>query len=365
MIHIIPHHINKGSWIPWYDLIHFNESEEISYYKVDNPLIYEYYQIGQEEFPLHIVEHLKNINPKEGDSVMCDLQYFPYYESHESLYGLIEELAKKYKIKLFLIDTDNFQPYSNTEHYTIFSNRFKIENMHENFNYFRYRPVHEKYFNNVPLLFEPFLENIRQKKMNFIVGVDKIERLLSLKHIYDTQLNSDTYIGYSGFSCGYKDSDISDSLLNFRNSNIPIILDVPFDRSQIGAVNVEFPPFPLTLNSYVSAICETTVLTNEIHLSEKSWNPFISLNIPLILGSAEINDYLLKVGFWMANDIFDLSIQQNYVDIVTQFKNNLNVINSFSSNDLYDYFRENKNAMVRNHELLAKQKFVFNSNNYK
>jgi len=364
MIHIIPHHINRGSWIPWYNLIHFDETEELNYYKIDNPLLYEHYHITQEEFPSHLKQHLNVINPKEGDFVFCDIQYFPYW-NHALFFDAIEELAKKYKIKFFIVDTDNFVPYSNTEYYTIFSNRFTLDDTNVNFNYFRYRPAKELYFNSIPTLFNPFLYTMRHKKGNFIVGVDKVERLLTLKHIFDINLNNDLYVGYSGFSKAYDDSEISDKLKEFRDATLPIILDTTFEKSCNGAVNVEYPPFPSTLNSYVSIICETSVSMDSIHLSEKAWNPFISMNIPLVLGSSGINLYLKEMGFWLADDLFDLSIKTNYIDIVNQYKSNLNIIHNMSYSELYEYFQHNKDKFLFNHELLGRQKFIFNRNNYK
>ena len=364
MIHIIPHHINKGSWINWYDLISFNENENIKFYTVDNPLIYEYVHIRKDEYYSEFLNHLKIINPNEGDCVFCDLQYFPL-ENHQLFFDYVDELAEKYKIKFFIVDTDNFLPFMDEKNYTIFSNKFNINSTNINFNYFRYRPAKQSYVHSIFELFNPSLENIRQKKFNFIVGVDKVERLLSLKHIYDTNMNNDGYIGYSGFARSYTPDSISNSLKEFRDNMIPIILDTPFDRSEMGAVNVEYPPFPITLNSYVSAVCETSVMLDSLHLSEKAWNPFISLNIPLILGSSEINTYLKGLGFWLGNDIFDLSVKTNYVDIVRQFQSNLDIINNMTYNDLYDYFRQHKNSIILNHELLKKQKFIFDRNNYK
>ena len=363
MIHVIPHHIGKGSWINWYDLINFKSADEVTYYHISNPDIYEHNQLKREEYFSHLINHLKVINPKEGDSIFCDLQYFPF-ENHQIFFNSVNELSEKFKVKFFLVDTDNFLSYMDTENYTIFSNKFNINSSDVNFNYFRFRPSKQNYVKYIPELFTPFLENIRQKKFNFIVGVDKIERLLSLKHIYDSKILNDGYVAYSGFSRSYDVNSISESLNIFRNENIPIILDVPYDRSEIGAVNVEYPPLPITLNSYVSFICETSVIMDEIHLSEKSWNPFISLNIPLLLGSSLINTYLKNLGFWMADDIFDLSPKLNFIDIVTQYKSNIDIINNMSYSDLYDYFRQNKNAMIRNHELLINQKFIFDRKNY-
>ena len=365
MIHVIPHQINGGSWPKWYKLIHFDESEEVSYYTIDDIEPYERYFIPQEEYPNHLEQHLKNISPNRDDVVFCDIQYFPYW-NQSKFEQFIINLAIKYRIKFFIIDIDNFQPYTDTDYYTIFSNRFQIEHAAVNFNYFRYRVGAQSYFNSIPNLFEPFLHTLRQKKGNFIVGVDKIQRLLALKHIIDTNLDKDFYVGYSGFARGYEDNEISDKLKEFRDSTLPIILDTTYEKSCNGAVNVEYPPFPYTLNSYVSGICETAIcLGGEIHLSEKSWNPFISLNIPLILGSGQLHQYLRELGFWLADDLFDLSEKTTYIEIINQYNANLDIINKMSYDSLYDYFYYNRNKLLFNHQLLGKQKFVFNRNNYK
>lgn len=362
MIHVIPHHINKGSWPAWYKLIYFTEDVNILQGYDDNNIER---NLNQEDNTLFLDDILNNLNVKNKDSVFVDKRYFTNQGDFNEFTNNINKHSEKYGCKFFIVDDDNQYDYSDNEKFTYFSNRFNILNSKHNFNYFRYRTPTHTWTNNLSELLNPFLYNIRQKKFNFIVGVDKVERLLSLKHIYDTNMNNDGYIGYSGFARSYTPDSISNSLKEFRDNMIPIILDTPFDRSEMGAVNVEYPPFPITLNSYVSAVCETSVMLDSLHLSEKAWNPFISLNIPLILGSSEINTYLKGLGFWLGNDIFDLSVKTNYVDIVRQFQSNLDIINNMTYNDLYDYFRQHKNSIILNHELLKKQKFIFDRNNYK
>jgi hypothetical protein len=363
MIHIIPHHINRGSWPRWYTLIHFTEDVNIlqGYDDVNIER-----NLNQEDNTIFLDDILNNLNVNEDDSVFVDKKYFTNYGDHNEFATNVNKHWEKYKCKFFIIDDDNQYEYSDNEKFTYFSNRFNIVNSKHNFNYFRYRTPTHTWTNNLSELLNPFLYSIRQKKFNFIVGVDKIERLISLKHIYNTQLNLDGYVGYSGFNRAYLDNELSDKLIQFRDTTIPIILDVPFERSLHGAVNVEFPPFPLCLNSYVSCICETMVMdSTEIHLSEKSWNPFISHNIPLILGSKYINEYLRNLGFWLADDLFDLSPKETKIDIVNQFTSNLDIINSMSYDDLYKYYTNNIGAIMRNFDILMKQKFTFNRNNYK
>lgn len=363
MIHLIPHHINKGSWPAWHKLIHFTEDINILQGYDDARIERD---LDQEDYTVYLDDYLKKLNVKPNDSVFLDKRYFSLNGNHHSFIQSINKHSTKYGCKFFIVDDDNQYEYSDNENFTYFSNRFNVLNCRHNFNYFRYRAPNHTWTNNLSELLNPFLYNIRQKKFNFIVGVDKIERLISLKHIYNTELYKDGYVGYSGFNKAYSDENISDKLIEFRDTHIPIVLDVPYERSLQGAVNVEFPPFPICLNSYISCICETMVMdSTEIHLSEKAWNPFISHNIPLILGSRYINNYLRELGFWLADDLFDITPKENRTDIINQFTSNLDIINSMSYDAIYDYYMKNMGSIMRNYDILMRQKFTFKRENYK
>jgi hypothetical protein len=363
MIHIIPQHIRRGSWPPWYKLINFKENVN---FLIDDESKTIERDLNQENHSLKIKSFLNKLNINSGDSVFLDVKYFEADNGFDNFKNSAIFTSNEYNCKLFIIDGDNQFDYYDCEHFTYFSNRFDIFNSNHNFNYFRYRTPYHTWTNNLDELLFPFLFNLRDKKFNFIVGVDKIERLLSLKHIFTNKMNTDGYIGYSGFSKAYSDESISDNLLDFRNTTLPIILDTPFDRSEQGAVNVEFPPLPICLNSYVSCICETHVIdSNELHLSEKAWNPFISHNIPLILGSKHINEYLKGLGFWLADDLFDITPKNNKTEIINQFKSNLDIINNMSYDKLYNYFYKNIPNITKNFTILMNQKFIFDRNNYK
>ena len=103
---------------------------------------------------------------------------------------------------------------------------------------------------------------------------------------------------------------------------------------------------------------------DQIHLSEKSFNPFLSKNIPLILGSAKINEYLKSEGFWLAEDLFDLTPQRGFDAIINQYIKNLDVINNMSFEDLHNYYLKNGNNIDSNYHKL-KSDFVFKASNYK
>jgi hypothetical protein len=199
-----------------------------------------------------------------------------------------------------------------------------------------------------------------------IIGVDKKERLEIFKYVYNIGLDSESHLGYSAFTSQYDDSEISSALLRFKNEKLPVILDIPFERSLYGSVNVEIPPLPITMTSYFSCILETMVISGEtIHLSEKSWNPFISKNIPLILGSTYINQYLLSRGFWLAEDLFDLSPQYSVTDILHQYKSNLDIIQKMSYDEIHSYYIKNQPYIEANFSRIETVKFEFKSDNYK
>ena len=371
MIHIIKHHIAKGSYTPWYDIIEFIEPH--TYHEFDNKSDIERKLIGEPPYEDELIEHLKYLSPTSKDIVVFDYKYLNGYH-HVDLELKLNQLSMRFgNCKFLLFDDDNAFPSTDSERFTIFSNIFNVEcddtkivNIPINCNYYRYRASKQDYFPHLEFILRPFEGIIRQKKCNLFVGVDKKERLQVLKYFYNINLKEDSYIAYSGFTTTYDDNEISDSLLKFKKETLPIILDTPFEMSQMGSVNVEIPPLPFTMNSYFSCILETQILIgNQIHLSEKSWNPFISRNIPLILGSSFINQYLKEIGFWLADDLFDISPKFSAVDILNQYKSNLDIINKMSYSEIHDYYNSNIKNIDRNFENIKNAKFTYNSNWYK
>lgn len=364
MIHVIPHHIGRGSYSPWYNIIEFNEP--VIFYKFDNKEQIERKLIGNPPYETQLIEHLNSINLKTNDIVFLDFKYFNAYD-HIKLENLLNQLSKKYNnIKFVLFDDDNSIEYTDTERFTIFSNMFRLNNFKKNCNYYRYRASKQEYFFHVKYIVNIFINNIRQKKMNMIIGVDKIERLEMFKYVHNINLENESYLGYSGFATTYTDDEISQSLINFKKEKIPTILDTPFWMSEMGSVNVEIPPLPFTMNSYISCIIETQILLdNTIHLSEKSFNPFISHNIPLILASSGVNDYLKSEGFWLADDLFDLETKNTRQGILTQYMRNLDVIKKMSIEEIHDYYINNLKNIERNFRIIEESKFIYDSSLYK
>lgn len=373
MIHVIPHHIAKGSYTAWYDIINFEE-DHIFHNFYDKDIVEKKLQ-GEPPYVDNLIQKLNTINPQKNDIVVFDIDYlYNPTLSNTEFYDFINKLSEKYNnCKFVMFEDDSTFEYITTENFTIFSNKFNKENEKQrynlNCNYYRYRIRHQDFFQHIKPIVDTFKSNIRQKKTNLIVGVDKKERLQILKYFYKIGLDKDSWVGYSGFNSNYVDSEISDSLLQFKKEKLPIILDTSFEKSCEGNVNVEIPPLPITMTSYVSCILETAVIEGDLmHLSEKSWNPFVSQNIPLILGSSYINEYLQDIGFWMADNLFDLKPQTTGENIIKQYMNNLDIINNMSYSQLHEFYDKNKIKISSNFRLLEEvntNTFNYNSNLYK
>lgn len=330
--------------------------------------------IGEPPYEDRLINHLNQIKPNSKDIVVFDYSYLAGYDSRE-LELKLNQLSRNYNnCKFVLFDDDNQHPYLDTERYTVFSNIFQLSNfdtnsIHQldlNCNYYRFRAPKQYYFEHIEPIIDIFKLNLREKKCNLFIGVDKLERLEIFKYFYNIGLEKDSYTAYSGYTSNYEDSQISNSLQEFKNQYIPKILDTPFWKSEMGSVNVEIPPLPYTMNSYVSCILETQLLDGGmIHLSEKSWNPFISKNIPLILGSSGINQYLMGIGFWLAEDLFDLTPKTTRTDILNQYKSNLDIINNMSYEELDTYYNKNMQNIDNNFDRIKNEKFIYKQNNYK
>ncbi len=384
MIYIIKHHIRKGSYVAWYDLINFKfqtsvtvngtgfsiNSSDITYWESPDKKDIESATLNSKEPPYTdaLEQHIKEINPKPMDVVMFDIKYL-VLDVPILMESYLTNLGEQYGIKLVAVDDDNFRNYADFANYTIFSNRFEINKntyISNNFNYYRYRSTKESYFDSIPELINPFINNIREKKMNMIIGVDKQERFEIFKYTHNIGLDKSSYLAYSAFHSTYDDSVLSNPLKKWKSKNIPKILDTPIESSLTGTVNPQIPPFPYCMNSYVSCILETNIhLESEIHLSEKSWNPFLSYNIPLILGSTGTNAYLKSLGFWMAADLFDISTKETQGGIIQQYKSNLDIINKMSNDELRDYYILNYRNLEKNYLNMKSQKFIYNKLNYK
>jgi hypothetical protein len=236
-----------------------------------------------------------------------------------------------------------------------------------NLNYYRYRAKETSFYKNTPEIITPYMNNIREKKINLIVGVDKPERFEIFKYVHNIGLDKDSYLAYSAFCSTYDDNILSDRLLKWKQENIPTILDTTLEQSGHGSVNPDIPPLPYCMNSYVSCILETnpTLTDGQIQFSEKTWNPFLSFNIPLILNGNKSNQYLKSLGFWLADSLFDLTEVKTFQEQIKQYKSNLDILNKMTNLELRDYYINNIQKIQDNYDIMMKQKFHYDKTNYK
>ena len=152
MIHVIPHHIGKGSYAAWYDIIDFQPStQEVTFHKFDTKDKIEDKNIIDEQPPNDdyfklLQSHLEEIKPNINDWIVCDFQYLNYQNFPDAE---IIKLAKKYKVKFVFVDDDNYQSYKDNEYFTYHSNKFCIKDSDKVFNYYRYRIGHTPFYKNI------------------------------------------------------------------------------------------------------------------------------------------------------------------------------------------------------------------------
>jgi len=370
MIHIIKHHIKKGSYTPWYNLINFHSDTDVSYFTSDDWDMIERakYKDKEPPYPSLLEKHISDISPNINDTIIFDIKYLPT-DIPGQLNKILIKLSNKYKIKLVIFDDDCSRNYEDTEHYTIFSNKFMWNDNENNLNlnYYRYRANETSFYKSTSEILMPFMNNIREKKINLIVGVDKAERFEIFKYVHNIGLDKDSYLAYSAFCSTYNDNTLSDRLLKWKQENIPTILDTTLEQSGEGSVNPDLPPLPYCMNSYVSCILETNPSTphNELQFSEKTWNPFLSFNIPLILNGTRSNQYLKSLGFWLADSLFDITPKETFKDVLNQYKSNLDILNKMTNLELRDYYINNSHKIEDNYKIMMKQKFYYNRINYK
>jgi hypothetical protein len=73
----------------------------------------------------------------------------------------------------------------------------------------------------------------------------------------------------------------------------------------------------------------------------------------------------MDIGFWLADDLFDLSPKETRTDILNQYKSNLDIINKMSHKDIHEYYHKNMNHIDRNFDNMKYANFVFKPDNYK
>ena len=123
MIHVIPQHISRGSYTPWYKLL--NGKDGHIFHSFDDTAEIERKLIGEPPYIDKLIEKLNKINPQSGDVVIFDSKYINTHRGQIVIEKNLIDLSKKYNdCKFVLFDDDNSIEYTDTERYTFFSNKY-------------------------------------------------------------------------------------------------------------------------------------------------------------------------------------------------------------------------------------------------
>ena len=109
------------------------------------------------------------------------------------------------------------------------------------------------------------------------------------------------------------------------------------------------------MNSYISLVCCTNyVQTAELYTSEKIFKPFFSFHIPIFFGVRGLYGVLKKLGFYLFDDLIDLSFDDITDDgerIYSAFDQVI-TINSIGKKRIHQYYREKHAELLHNFNLL-------------
>jgi len=213
----------------------------------------------------------------------------------------------------------------------------------------------------------------RYKKYSFYNGIHKPIRLFAYNVIKDNNMLGDGYFSYLDYASHINEKEvISDVMRLFgikkiedyyefiKKFEIPYLLDIfktPLNdiHPNWGSVPPFMNPLIYSLNSYINITAETCshIEENYVSISEKTYKPFISFNIPLIIGQPSIYSYLRNCGFDMFDDFFDNSNCTNEADMLNQIKFNFDIINRIKIKDLHEFYIKNFNRIEKNFEILS------------
>lgn len=113
---------------------------------------------------------------------------------------------------------------------------------------------------------------------------------------------------------------------------------------------------PTYEESYFNIVTESEYSSNTIHISEKSFKPFVTYQFPLILASPKhIHAIRKRYGFDFFDDVIDHSydLELNHTERLRKFVKELKRIQE-NKEFFIDFYKKNKERFVKNHELSKK-----------
>jgi hypothetical protein len=208
----------------------------------------------------------------------------------------------------------------------------------------------------------------RHKKYSFYNGIHKPIRFFAYDILIDNDMLNDGYFSYLDYANHIDNPEnINEIMKLFRlekigdyhklrkKFKIPYLLDSSFIHPNWSDVPPFMNPLSHTLNSYINITAETNYFTSYeyVSISEKSYKPFISFNIPLIIGQPSIYPYMRDCGFDMFDDFFDNSECKTTNDMLNQIKQNFTKINKMSIDDIHNFYIKNLHRLEHNFEIVT------------
>ena len=117
----------------------------------------------------------------------------------------------------------------------------------------------------------------------------------------------------------------------------------------------------ISLDTYVDLCGETRYSGAHVILTEKSFKPFIGMNFPIFFSQPGVTDYFKRAGFFVFDNIIDISYDVDYDDTEDKFVSTLDhkyldrVFDSFKNfvslpiGDIHSLFVKNKEKLIYNH----------------
>jgi hypothetical protein len=110
---------------------------------------------------------------------------------------------------------------------------------------------------------------------------------------------------------------------------------------------------PTYMESYFNIVTESEYSSNTIHISEKSFKPFVTYQFPLILASPKhVQAIKKRYGFDFFDDVIDHSydLEHDHGERMIKFVKEIKRIHD-NKDFFIDFYAKNKDRFVKNHQL--------------
>lgn len=270
------------------------------------------------------------------------------------------EPDKSYFLKKFVINIENIGMDLNKLY--IITNDSKINEMNLKCNVFKSQHLAVTFGGNFlkkEISFKP------EKNGKFFMCQNRSarpHRLTLLSYLNNNGILMDTNYSYLYKLEGYDmDNYFLEDEYSLYKKDIHIInssiTNMENETSKMADPNFDFQMISTTqdnINSYVNITTESRFYEDCIHITEKSFKPFVFYQLPIIVGTHLHNKYLKnEYGFDLYEDLFDLSfdLESNDNLRMKMIVDEINRIHGIK-NEVVLYYKENKDRLEKNRQIV-------------